>query len=75
MPHDFSYLDAQPPQDRTAGLYCRLSPAELQAIRDGAAEAGLSQADYVVTATRLLRDLRGIADGRGVPLGKLVRKL
>jgi hypothetical protein len=56
MAHNFAYLDAQPPQERTA-------------------EAGLSQADYVVTATRLLRDLRGIADGRGVPLGKLLRKL
>ena len=75
MPHDFSYLDAQPPQDRTNGLFCRLTPAEIQTVRDGAAEAGLSQTDFVVVATRLLRDLRGIAAERRVPLGKLLRTL
>lgn len=72
---DFSYLAAGRPEPRTIGVTYKLTAAEVQVIRDGASATNQNQTDYVATATRLLMDLHGIAEARGVSVKELLEGL
>lgn len=61
----------RPPKDPTAGpakmASYRLSPAVIEAIRDGAARLGVSQADLIAAAVTRYLDQQGPASAAGAP--------
>jgi len=72
---DFAYLTVHVAPPRTIAVTYRLTASEVAVIRDGAAAKNQSQTDYVATATRLLADLDGLAESRGVTLAELLEGL